>query len=83
MADLICQPFEINDGTYTLRDAICLTQAQWDAITPEQLEAMQQMRLSQIMLETDCPYLTPKSQRGQENHPGTIPLIAAAVAQHL
>ncbi len=50
---------------------------------PHVVLAMQQMRLSQIMLETDCPYLTPKSQRGQENHPGNIPLIAAAVAQHL
>ncbi len=50
---------------------------------PHGVAAMQQMRLSQIMLETDCPYLTPKSQRGQENHPGNIPLIAAAVAQHL
>ena len=50
---------------------------------PHGVAAMQQMRLSQIMLETDCPYLTPKSQRGQENHPGHIPLIAAAVAQHL
>lgn len=50
---------------------------------PHVVAAMQQMRVSQIMLETDCPYLTPKSRRGQENHPGHIPLIAEAVAQHL
>ena len=55
MADLICQPFEINDGTYTLRDAICLTQAQWDAITPEQLEAMQQMRFSNWVAAITAP----------------------------
>ncbi len=55
MSDLICQPFEINDGTYTLRDAICLTQAQWDATTPEQLEAMQQQRFANWVAAITAP----------------------------
>jgi TatD DNase family protein len=50
---------------------------------PHVIAAMKQMRLSQIMLETDCPYLTPKSRRGQANHSGNIPLVAEAMAQHL
>ena len=45
VTDLICQSFEVTDGTHVLRDAICLTQAQWDAITPEELAAMKQARL--------------------------------------
>lgn len=55
MADLICQAFEVTDGTYTLRDAICLTQAQWDATTPEQLEAMQQTRFANWLAAITAP----------------------------
>jgi len=55
VSDLICQPLEINDGTYTLRDAICLTQAQWDATTPEQLEAMQQQRFANWVAVITAP----------------------------
>lgn len=45
MADeFICQPYERTDGVYTFRDAICLTQAQWDVITPEEVTAMQDQR---------------------------------------
>jgi len=50
---------------------------------PHVVAAMKEMRLSQMMLETDCPYLTPKSLRGRENHSGHIPVIAEAMAQHL
>jgi len=55
VSDLICQPFELTDGTYTLRDAICLTQAQWDATTPEQLATMQQMRFSNWLAAVTAP----------------------------
>ena len=51
--------------------------------SPHVIAAMKEMRLSQIMLETDCPYLTPKSLRGRENHSGHIPVIAEALAAHL
>ena len=34
-----------------------------------------------LILETDCPYLTPQKFRGQRNEPAYIPLIAERVAQ--
>lgn len=33
-----------------------------------------------MLLETDCPYLTPEPHRGKRNEPAYLPLIAAAVA---
>jgi len=36
--------FEKTDGTYTLVDAIVLTQEEYDNTTPEQIEAMEQVR---------------------------------------
>lgn len=50
-----CVPFQYGEAPYILRDAICLTQAQWDAITPEQLEAMQQMRFSNWVAAITAP----------------------------
>lgn len=37
--------------------------------------------LTNILLETDAPYLTPVPHRGSRNEPKYIPLIAASVAQ--
>ncbi len=34
-----------------------------------------------IMLETDCPYLTPVPHRGKRNDPGFIPLVAEKVGE--
>jgi TatD DNase family protein len=34
-----------------------------------------------ILLETDCPYLTPDPYRGKRNEPAYVPLIAQGVAQ--
>ncbi len=42
-----------------------------------------QMRLSDIVLETDSPYLTPTPHRGKRNESSYIPLIAQAVADLL
>ncbi|CAB4167948.1 hypothetical protein UFOVP857_69, partial [uncultured Caudovirales phage] len=39
-----CVPFQYGEAPYVLNDALCLTQAQWDAITPEEVAAMQQQR---------------------------------------
>lgn len=36
-----------------------------------------------LVLETDCPYLTPVPHRGQRNEPSYIPIIAAQVADIL
>jgi TatD DNase family protein len=37
--------------------------------------------LERLMLETDAPFLTPASQRGQSNEPANLPLIAAKIAE--
>ncbi len=34
-----------------------------------------------IMLETDCPYLTPVPHRGKRNDPGFVPLVAAKIGE--
>ena len=39
--------------------------------------------LSQILLETDAPYLTPIPHRGERNEPKYIPLTAACIAELL
>ncbi len=36
-----------------------------------------------LVLETDCPYLTPVPHRGQRNEPAYIPLVAETVAEIL
>jgi TatD DNase family protein len=36
--------------------------------------------LDALLLETDCPYLTPHPHRGRRNEPSYIPLMAAAIA---
>jgi hypothetical protein len=36
--------FERTDGTYTLKDAIVVSQAQYDAMTPADIEAIEQKR---------------------------------------
>lgn len=36
-----------------------------------------------LLLETDCPYMTPVPLRGQRNTPANIPLVAAKIAELL
>lgn len=43
-------------------------------------EVVKDIDLSYILLETDSPYLTPSSYRGESNSPKYIPLIAEAIA---
>jgi len=45
-----------------------------------QLEAAQAMPAERILLETDCPFLTPAPHRGQRNEPSFVPLIAESIA---
>ncbi len=44
---------------------------------------MQLIGLDSIVLETDCPYLTPHPRRNDRNEPANIPIIAAAIAGYL
>jgi TatD DNase family protein len=37
--------------------------------------------LDRVLLETDCPYLTPQAKRGRRNEPAYIPYIAEKVAE--
>lgn len=45
------------------------------------LEALQVLPLDRILLETDCPYMTPEPYRGQRNDSGNIPLIARKIGE--
>jgi TatD DNase family protein len=44
---------------------------------------LQTIGLDAIVLETDCPYLTPHPRRNDRNEPSNIPVIAAAIAAYL
>jgi TatD DNase family protein len=37
--------------------------------------------LDRLVLETDCPYLSPQAHRGERNEPAYLPLIGAKVAE--
>lgn len=43
-------------------------------------EVGQAARLDRILLETDCPFLTPHPHRGKRNDPSHIPLVAAKLS---
>ncbi len=45
------------------------------------IEAAAYVPLDRLLLETDCPYMTPVPHRGERNDPSFIPFIAQAVAQ--
>ena len=44
-------------------------------------EVLKNVPIENILLETDCPYLTPHPYRGQRNSPCFIPTIAQNLAQ--
>lgn len=46
-------------------------------------EAVKKAGADKLMLETDCPYLSPQGKRGTRNDPSNIPLIAQWVADYL
>lgn len=46
-------------------------------------EALDHIGIERILLETDCPYLTPVPYRGRRNESGYVPYVAAKVAETL
>jgi len=44
-------------------------------------DAVRRAPLERLVLETDCPYLTPVPHRGQRNEPAYIELVAAEIAR--
>ena len=46
-------------------------------------EAVKKVGADKIILETDCPYLSPQGKRGTRNDPSNIALIAQFVADYL
>lgn len=46
-------------------------------------EAVKKAGADKIILETDCPYLSPQGKRGTRNDPSNIPLLAQFVADYL
>lgn len=46
-------------------------------------ETVKKVGVDKIILETDCPYLSPQGKRGTRNDPSNIPLIAQFVADYL
>ena len=47
------------------------------------IEAVKKAGANKIILETDCPYLSPQGKRGTRNDPSNIPIIAQFVADYL
>ncbi|KJS18807.1 MAG: hydrolase TatD [Clostridiaceae bacterium BRH_c20a] len=45
------------------------------------LEVVEKVPLESLLIETDCPYLTPDPYRGKRNEPGYIKLVAEKIAQ--
>jgi len=46
-------------------------------------EVLKVVELENLMLETDCPYLTPEPYRGERNEPSYLPLIARKISELL
>ena len=44
-------------------------------------ELVRQLPLEKLLVETDCPYLTPHPHRGKRNEPAYVKLVAQEVAR--
>ena len=50
-----------------------------NAIKPKEVAA--QIPLDRLLVETDCPYLTPHPHRGEENEPAYVKFVAEEIAK--
>jgi len=48
---------------------------------PKQQEAAAKLPLDRLLIETDCPYMTPEPFRGRRNDPSKVALVAEKIAQ--
>ncbi len=46
-----------------------------------QAEVVREMPLERLLIETDCPFLSPIPHRGKPNEPSYVPLVAAKIAE--
>jgi TatD DNase family protein len=46
-----------------------------------QVEAVRELPLDRLLIETDCPFLAPVPYRGKPNEPSYVPLVAAKIAE--
>lgn len=67
----ICDPYFGINGVVTFKNA------------PELREALPEIGIDRIVLETDCPYLAPVPHRGERNESAFIPCIMKKVAETL
>jgi TatD DNase family protein len=47
---------------------------------PDRLDVATLVPLDRLLLETDCPYMSPASMRGERNTPASVTMVAAAHA---
>jgi len=50
-----------------------------NAVTP--LEIAEKVPIDRLLIETDCPYMSPHPLRGRRNHPGNVAIVAQRIAE--
>jgi len=82
-AILHCFTGTVSEAEEALRRGWCISFS--GIITFKKSEALREVvlavPLSQMLIETDAPYLAPQSRRGQLNEPAFLPETAATIAQ--
>ncbi len=69
--------FDMLDAYYAFGGAITFKGAKHN------IEALKAVPLNRLLLETDCPYMTPVPHRGKTNEPKYVNLVADKVAEVL